>query len=147
MRTCRDKGIDYLIVRPTVVMGPHMQWSSGIVDAMRWAPVGIRNRIFNLVHVEDLSRQLLALIENGVRNEIVNLGDLDVSSDAYFRHAAALAQRSILLAPNWLARAAGALIPSTLWFLGQNVQVDTSKVRRLTGITTSWAIRSPGSMR
>lgn len=134
---CRDKGIDYLIVRPTVVMGPHMQWSSGIVDAMRWAPVGIRNRTFNLVHVEDLSRQLLALIENGVRNEIVNLGDLDVSSDAYFRHAAALAQRSILLAPNWLARAAGGLIPSTLWFLAQNVQVDTSKVRRLTGITTN----------
>jgi nucleoside-diphosphate-sugar epimerase len=133
---CQEKGIDYLIVRPTVVMGPHMQWSSGIVEAMRWAPMGLKNRTFNLVHVEDLSRQLLALIENGVRNEVVNLGDLDVSSDAYFAHAARLAGRPILLAPNWLGRALGRAIPSTLWFLGHDVTVDTEKVRRLTGLST-----------
>ena len=134
--TCRAKGIDYLIVRPTVVMGPHMQWSSGIVEAMRWAPLGLKNRTFNLVHVEDLSRQLLALIENGVSNEVVNLGDLDVSSDAYFAYAARLAGRPILLAPNWLGSVLGRAIPSTLWFLGHDVTVATDKVRRLTGLST-----------
>lgn len=137
---CQAKGIDYLIVRPTVVMGPHMQWSSGIVDAMRWAPFGLKNRTFNLVHVEDLSRQLLALIEGGVVNEAVNLGDLDVSSADYFRHAAGLARRPIFLAPDWLARTAAAVIPSTLWFLAHDVRVDTEKVRRLTGISTNRAL-------
>jgi len=133
---CREKGIGYLIVRPTVVMGPNMQWSSGIVAAMRIAPFGIKGRTFNLIHVEDLGRQLLALIERGVSDEIVNLGDLDVSSADYFRHAASLANRPIFLAPNWLAGAAGRLIPSTLWFLSHNVQVDTQKVRRLSGVST-----------
>ncbi|MBJ3785481.1 NAD-dependent epimerase/dehydratase family protein [Devosia sp. MSA67] len=140
IEVCKAKGIDYLIVRPTVVMGPHMQWSSGIVDAMRWAPVGLKNRTFNLIHVEDLSAQLLALIDNGVVNEVVNLGDLDVSSDDYFRHAAGLAGRPMFLAPDWLAGAAGAAIPSTLWFLAHDVTVDTQKVRRLSGITTNRAL-------
>lgn len=137
IEACTAKGIDYLIVRPTVVMGPHMQWSSGIVDAMRWAPVGLGKRIFNLVHVEDLSAQLLALIDREVANETVNLGDYDVPSDVYFRHAASLAGRPVLLAPNWLARAARPMIPSTLWFLGHEVKVGTDKVKRLTGITTN----------
>jgi nucleoside-diphosphate-sugar epimerase len=137
VETCRAKGIDYLIVRPTVVMGPHMQWSSGIVDAMRWAPFGLKRRTFNLVHVEDLSAQLLALVDNGVANEVVNLGDFDVSSDDYFRHAASLAGRPMFLAPDWLAGAAAGAIPSTLWFLAHDVKVDTQKVRRLTGITTN----------
>lgn len=133
---CREKGIDYLIVRPTVVMGPNMQWSSGIVAAMRMAPFGLKGRTINLIHVEDLSRQLLALIEKGVVNTVVNLGDLDVSSDDYFRHAASLAGRPMLFAPNWLAGAAGKAIPSTLWFFAHNVRVDVEKVRRLTGIDT-----------
>ncbi|KKB09330.1 hypothetical protein VE26_05070 [Devosia chinhatensis] len=133
---CREKGIGYLIVRPTVVMGPNMQWSSGIVAAMRIAPVGLKARTINLIHVQDLSAQLLALIERGVSDEIVNLADLDVQSDDYFRHAAALAKRPILLAPNWLAGLLGKAIPSTLWFLSHDVRVDTQKVRRLSGVVT-----------
>ena len=74
IEACREKGVDYLIVRPTVVMGPNMDWSSGIVAAMRLAPLGLKGRTINLIHVEDLSRQLLALIERGVHNKIVNLG-------------------------------------------------------------------------
>ncbi|ODT75730.1 MAG: hypothetical protein ABS76_33285 [Pelagibacterium sp. SCN 64-44] len=134
---CREKGIDYLIVRPTVVMGPNMQWSSGIVAAMRLAPFGLKGRTINLIHVEDLSRQLLALIEKGVVNTIVNLGDLDVSSDDYFRHAAQLAHRPMLFAPGWLAGAAGKAIPSTLWFFAHDVRVDNAKVRRLSGVVTN----------
>ena len=134
---CREKGIDYLIVRPTVVMGPNMQWSSGIVSAMRMAPFGLKQRTINLVHVADLADQLLALIDRGVSNEVVNLGDLDVSSDDYFRHAARLAGRPIFFAPNWLSGAAGKAIPSTLWFLAHNVRVDTDKVRRLSGVATN----------
>lgn len=136
MEACRAKGVDFLIVRPTVVMGPHMQWSSGIVAAMRVAPFGLKGRTINLVHVEDLARQLLALIEQGVTNEVVNLGDLDVSSDDYFRHAAALAKRPMLFAPNWLAGAAGKAIPSTLWFFAHDVRVDSEKVKRLSSVET-----------
>src|SRR5690606_499812 len=91
----------------------------------------------NLVHVADLADQLLALIDRGVSNEVVNLGDLDVSSDDYFRHAARLAGRPIFFAPNWLSGAAGKAIPSTLWFLAYNVRVDTDKVRRLSGVATN----------
>src|SRR5690606_657561 len=109
-------------------------WSSGIVDAMRLAPIGIRDRTFNLIHVEDLAEQLLALVEAGIADEIVNLGDLDVRSDAYFRHAAGLAGRSIGLAPRWLAGLAARAIPSTLWFLAHDVTVSTDKVRRLSGV-------------
>jgi nucleoside-diphosphate-sugar epimerase len=134
IQACKAKGIAYLIVRPTVVMGPGMQWSSGIVDAMRLAPIGIRDRTFNLIHVEDLAEQLLALVEAGIADEIVNLGDLDVRSDAYFRHAAGLAGRSIGLAPLWLAGLAARAIPSTLWFLAHDVTVSTDKVRRLSGV-------------
>lgn len=131
---CAAKGIDYLIVRPTVVMGPHMQWSSGIVAAMRMAPFGLKGRTINLIHVEDLSQQLLALVERGVKNEIVNLGDLDVTSDEYFRHAAGLAGRPIFFAPAWLSGAAGKAIPSTLWFFAHDVTVASDKVRRLSGV-------------
>src|SRR5690606_19558465 len=106
-RVCAQKGIDYLIVRPTVVMGPHMQWSSGIVGAMRFAPFGLKGRTINLIHVADLADQLNALIHKGVVNTVVNLGDLDVSSDDYFRHAAGLAKRPMFFAPNWIAGLAG----------------------------------------
>jgi nucleoside-diphosphate-sugar epimerase len=140
IEACKAKGIDYLIVRPTVVMGPGMQWSSGIIDAMRTAPIGLKNRTINLIHVEDLAHQLLALIEGGVANEVVNLGDLDVRSDAYFRHAAGLANRPILLAPDWLAGAAGRFIPSTLWFLSHDIRVSTDKVRALCGLSTGRAL-------
>lgn len=134
IEACRAKGIAYLIVRPTVVMGPHMQWSSGIVQAMRMAPFGIGKRQINLIHVEDLSERLLALVDKGVANEIVNLGDLDVSSDDYFRHAANLARRRVLIVPDWLANTAGRAIPSTLWFLAHSVRVSSEKLQRLTGV-------------
>lgn len=133
---CREMGIDYLIVRPTVVMGPHMQWSSGIVAAMRMAPFGLRGRTINLIHVEDLASQLLALIERGVANDVVNLADLDVSSDDYFRHAASLAHRPMIFAPGWLTGAAAKAIPSTLWFFAHDVRVASEKVRRLSGVET-----------
>ncbi len=133
---CREHGMNFLIVRPTVVMGPHMQWSSGIVDAMKVAPFGIRNRTINLIHVEDLSAQLLALVERCVVNEVVNLGDFDVSSDDYFRHAAVIAKRPMFLAPNWLLGLARKAIPSTLWFLADDVRVTSDKVKALSGVET-----------
>ncbi len=136
-RVCRQKGIDYLIVRPTVVMGPHMQWSSGIVAAMRFAPFGLKGRTINLIHVADLADQLNALIQKNVVNTVVNLGDLDVSSDDYFRHAAGLAKRPMFFAPNWIAGLAGKAIPSTLWFFAHDVTVDSRKVRELTGVNTN----------
>jgi hypothetical protein len=128
---CGSAGIPYLLVRPTVVMGPGMQWSSGIVSAMRIAPVGIRRRTMNLVHVDDLAADLVLLAERGVRNEIYNLGDRDVATEDYFDCAAGIARRRIRFLPEWLARATGRFIPSTLWFLKKDVRIDCSKIRRL----------------
>lgn len=128
---CTAADIPYLIVRPTVVMGPGMQWSSGIVSAMRIAPVGIGHRIMNLVHVDDLAADLLTLVERGVRNEIYNLGDLDVDTEDYFHCAGDIAHRRVWLLPDGLAKAAARFIPSTLWFLRQEVRIDCSKIRRL----------------
>lgn len=128
---CTAAGIPYLIVRPTVVMGPGMQWSSGIVAAMRKAPVGLRHRTMNVVHVDDLSDDLLTLVERGAHNEIYNLGDLDVATDDYFSCAGDIAGRRIWFLPDGLLRAASRFIPSTLWFLRQDVRIDCSKIKRV----------------
>jgi nucleoside-diphosphate-sugar epimerase len=132
IEACGAAGIPYLIVRPTVVMGPGMAWSSGIVSAMRVAPVGIRHRTMNLVHVDDLSADLLTLIERGVRNEIYNLGDLDVETDDYFGCAGDVARRRVWFLPDGVARGAARFIPSTLWFLRSDVRIDCSKIKRAT---------------
>lgn len=136
IEACRAKGVNYLIVRPTMVMGPGMAWSSGIVDAMRLVPIGLAGRTINLIHVADLADQLYALIERGVANEVVNLGDLDVRSEDYFRHAASLAGKSLVTMPAWLSRMTRRFIPSTLWFLAHDVQVTSDKVKQLSGVRT-----------
>lgn len=138
---CAEAGIPYLIVRPTVVMGPGMDWSSGIVQAMRWAPVGVKGRIMNLVHVDDLAADLLALIEGGKRNEIYNLGDFDVTTEDYFRCAAEAAKRKVKLLPDAVSGALGKLLPSTLWFLRSDVRIDCSRIKAVSPRKEARALR------
>ncbi len=130
---CGAAGIPYLIVRPTVVMGPGMPWSTAIVGAMRWAPVGLGRRTLNLVHVDDLAADLVTLVARGARNEIYNLGDVDVSSEDYFRCAAEAARRRPWFVPAALAALGTRPLPSTLWFLKSDVRIDCSRIKAVTG--------------
>ena len=130
---CSEAGIDYLIVRPTVVMGPGMAWSEGVVAASKWITAGVRGRTMNLVEVGDLSRQLQLLIEGKARNEVFNIGTMNVSTEDYFGQVGALTGRRPLFLPDGLQRASARFIPSTLWFFGRDVAIDNDKLIATTG--------------
>jgi nucleoside-diphosphate-sugar epimerase len=130
---CTRAGIDYLILRPTIVMGPGMDWSTGVVSAFRGAVLGIRNRTMNLVHVDDLSRQVRFLIEGNTRNDVFNLGTLSVSTEDYFRQVGVAAGLPTLFLPNWLVSAMRGFIPSTIWMFAHDVAINGDKVAEATG--------------
>jgi hypothetical protein len=130
---CTAAGVDYLIVRPTVVMGPGMAWSDGVVAASKFVTAGIRGRSMNLVEVGDLSRQIQLLIEKGARNDVFNIGTINVPTEDYFGQVGALTGRRPLVIPDWLLRLVTPLLPSTLWFFGRDVAIDNSKLFAATG--------------
>ena len=130
---CKAAGIDYLIVRPTVVMGPGMAWSEGVVAASKFVTAGVRGRTMNLVEVGDLSRQVQLLIEGGARSDIFNIGTMNVATEDYFRQVGVLTGHRPLFLPDWLMRLAAPLIPSTLWFFARNVAIDNGKLFDATG--------------
>jgi nucleoside-diphosphate-sugar epimerase len=130
---CTKAGVGYLIVRPSVVMGPGMAWSEGVVKASRALTVGVGGRTMNLVHVDDLSRQIAALIDSGARDDIFNIGTINTSSDDYFRQVGALTDHRPLFVPDRLMRAAARFIPSTLWFFGRDVAINNDKLIAATG--------------
>jgi hypothetical protein len=88
----------------------------------------------NLVEVGDLSRQVQLLIEGGARNDVFNIGTMNVSSEDYFRQVGALTGHRPLFVPDWLMRLAAPLIPSTLWFFARNVAIDNGKLSDATGV-------------
>lgn len=130
---CAKAGIDYLIVRPTVVMGPGMAWSDGVVKASRFITMGVRDRTMNLVQVDDLSRQITQLVEAGPRNAIFNIGTVNTPSVDYFRQVGAITGKRPLFLPDWLMSFAARFIPSTLWFFGRNVAINNDKLFEATG--------------
>jgi nucleoside-diphosphate-sugar epimerase len=138
--SCRELGVPYLIVRPTVVMGPNMLWSTQIVKVMRLVPVGIKSRIMNLIHVDDLCRCIRSLVEQNIANEVFNLGDKDFSTDDYFRQAGALARRPVVFLPNGLISLLSSFIPSTVWFLREDVRIRCEKIREVAPINSNRAI-------
>jgi nucleoside-diphosphate-sugar epimerase len=130
---CTRAGVDYLIVRPTVVMGPGMAWSEGVVAASKYVTAGVRGRTMNLVEVGDLSRQVQLLIEGGARNDIFNIGTMNVRTEDYFGQVGALTGHRPLFVPDGLLRLAARFIPSTLWFFGRDVAIDNDKLVATTG--------------
>jgi nucleoside-diphosphate-sugar epimerase len=137
---CTRAGIGYLIVRPTVVMGPGMAWSDGVVAASKWITAGVRERTMNLVQVDDLSRQLKLLIETGARNDVFNIGTVNVTSEDYFRQVGALTNHRPLFVPRWLMNAVGRFIPSTLWFFARDVAINNDKLIAATGFAPTRAL-------
>ncbi len=130
---CTKAGIGYLIVRPTVVMGPGMAWSEGVVAASRRVTVGVGGRTMNLVQVDDLSRQITTLIDKGVTNDIFNIGTVNTPSEDYFRQVGTLTDHRPLFVPDWLMRSVARFIPSTLWFFGRDVAINNDKLIAATG--------------
>ena len=130
---CTQAGVDYLIVRPTVVMGPGMAWSEGVVAASKWLTAGVRGRTMNLVEVGDLSRQVQLLIDSGARNDIFNIGTMNVRTEDYFGQVGALTGHRPRFVPAWLMRRVGRFIPSTLWFFARDVAIDNDKLIAATG--------------
>jgi nucleoside-diphosphate-sugar epimerase len=130
---CGQAGVDYLIIRPTVVMGPGMAWSEGVVKASRILTSGVRGRTMNLVHVDDLSQQLLRLIETGPRNTAFNIGTINVSTDEYFAQVGAVTGHRPLFLPDWLLRSVARFILSTLWFFARDVAINNDKLIAATG--------------
>jgi nucleoside-diphosphate-sugar epimerase len=137
---CTEAKVGYLIIRPTVVMGPGMAWSDGVVKASRWIAAGVRDRTMNLVQVGDLSRQVQLLIEGGARNDIFNIGTVNVASEEYFAQVGALTDHRPLLMPRSLMGAMGKFIPSTLWFFGRNVAINNGKLIAVTGFAPERAL-------
>ena len=137
---CTKAGVGYLIVRPTVVMGPGMAWSDGVVAASQWVTAGVRERTMNLVQVDDLSRQVKLLIETGARNDIFNIGTVNVASEDYFAQVGALTDHRPLFMPRWLMGAVGRFIPSTLWFFARDVAINSDKLIAATGFAPKRAL-------
>ncbi len=130
---CAEAGRDFLILRPTIVMGPALIWADGAVKASRYGLPGVRGKTMNLIHVDDLSRQVKLLIENGARNEAVNLGAINISTDAYFTQLAKSAGHRPRFIPRAMLKAIAGVLPSSLWFLDKSVAINNGKVEALTG--------------
>lgn len=130
---CTAAGIDYLILRPTVVMGPGMAWSEGVVAASKWIAGGVRGRTMNLVEVSDLSRQVQLLVEGSARNTAFNIGTINVPTEDYFAQVGAITGHRPLFLPDGLLRGVARFIPSTLWFFARDVAIDTEKLFTTTG--------------
>ena len=137
---CTKAGVGYLIIRPTVVMGPGMAWSEGVVKASKWITAGVRERTMNLVQVDDLSRQVKLLIERGARSDVFNIGTMNVPSEDYFGQVGALTDHRPLFVPRWLMNAAGRFIPSTLWFFASDVAINNDKLIAATGFAPARAL-------
>lgn len=129
---CGDAGIGYLILRPTVVVGLGLFRP---LRAPRWIPVHISGRTVNLIHVSDVCATVERLLDLGISNEVFNLGGDELPSEEFF--AALRGGRSSIL-PSPLERLSR-WFPSTLWFLKQDVRMNSDRVRAVTGITPSRA--------
>lgn len=139
---CGEAGVDHLIIRPTVVMGPGMAWSEGVVKASRFVTAGVRDRTMNLVHVDDLSQQVLRLIEAGPRNTSFNIGTINVSTADYFAAVGAVTGHRPLFLPDWLLRSVARFIPSTLWFFARDVAINNDKLFAATGFRPDRSLAS-----
>lgn len=133
--SCREAGIGYLILRPTVVVGPGMgRYARGAGKF----PFGVAGGTFNLIHVDDLCEAFARLIERGVSDEVFNLGGIDVASEEFFSAVGRATGRRIRF-PSVVQRSKG-VFPSTLWFLKSEVRVSSERVREATGFTPSHSL-------
>lgn len=131
--TCNQAGLSWIILRPTIVMGPGMLWSDRIALQARWALPAVRNRTVNAIHVDDLSLMTRRLIEREATNEIVNMGGVDLESHEYFEALGRHAGSRPRYIPDAVLRATRRIMPSSFWFLSDRLTVDLTKLEQLAG--------------
>ena len=133
IKACSSAGAGWIILRPTIVMGPGMLWSDRITYQARWALPAVRDRTVNAIHVDDLSLMTRRLIERGAANEIVNMGGVDLESHEYFETLGRHAGRRPRYLPEGVLRATRPVMPSSFWFLSDRLTVNLEKLEQLAG--------------
>jgi len=93
----------------------------------------------NRIHVDDLADCCVAALEPGVPAGIFNVGDGDHRSATWFTNE--VARQAGLSRPPEISREAAAkeFSPMRLSFLSESRRVDTSKMRRVLGVTPRYA--------
>ena len=132
--SCQHAKLDFLILRPTIVIGEELIWIKGMRKLLRWFPVGIKNRTMNLIHISDLSRLVEKLIELEIRNQIFNIGGRDYKSEYYYKEMGKRCSRRIIFLPEFIGKCITPIIPSTLWFFRKTVSINCNKVKLVTGL-------------
>lgn len=133
-RICKNAGVDYVILRPSLVYGERAKRGYGkILKILSVFPFTISANFVDLIHVSDVSKYVLKIIENKkCRNSIYNLGGYSYPSDVFFH----LSTRMLGKHPYKLSSALTSLIckflPSSLWFFKTKALLNSNKIRRAT---------------
>lgn len=135
---CRNTGMGYLILRPTIVFGRGLLNPALAIRSAKRVPLGIRGRTLNLVHVADVCAAVDRLIAAGVSNEVFNLGGSHFRSEDYYRRLGVLTGKKIRLLPS--APVLRRVLPSTLWFITTDVWVSNEKLTQHTGMTPAHSL-------
>lgn len=129
---CRDSGMGYLILRPTIVCGPGLINPAFAIRSARRVPLGFKGRTVNIVHVAYVCAAVDRLLAAGVTNEVFNLGGSQFRSEDYFGRLGALTGKKVrLLPPIPVLRR---VLPSTFWFVTIDVWVSNEKLKQHTGM-------------
>jgi nucleoside-diphosphate-sugar epimerase len=135
----------WTIIRPSVIVGAHYDIFSPVgkqLGNLLLCP-GSRDRILNLVHVEDVAAAIIKLIQdNATGGRVFNLSAEAISQGAYidnFIRQIGYDTLPVFFLPYWMARTAAGFL-SALRVLSRNVpNIDK---RRLVSLYRSVAVSS-----
>ena len=137
------RGVRLVILRVPGIYGPGRLGTQGLRDAMpvlREEDANPGNRI----HVDDLASCCIAALSPDVPDGIYNVGDGDHRSGSWF--TGEVARQADLPPPPAisLAEAQQTFSPMRLSFLRESRVVDTTKMRRVLGVTPKYADAADG---
>ncbi|MEI8093608.1 MAG: NAD-dependent epimerase/dehydratase family protein [Spirochaetales bacterium] len=144
LEACRNSQMAYVIVRPTIVLGDRVAaWYTGILELLRVFPVQFIATHIDVMDVGELSRTLAVLVDRpAAYNQIYNLGGFDVPARDYFAMLGEVIGRRTFALPRWLASFAALFVPACLWFMQKNLVLDSSKIRKATGLEPQVDLRA-----
>jgi len=133
IQTCKKMGIDYIILRPTIVYGEHLTWTTIGFRAARWFPYKISKCLADFIHVDDFSEIVFRLITNNeARNQIFNVGGVSETFDNYINAAANSSHKKITRSFPILSKMLVKISSSSFWFLKKDLLINSEKVRDFT---------------
>ncbi len=140
IEACERAKVPYLILRPTAVLGPGLTWTRGSIWAARRLGLGIKGRTMNLIDVEDLCRYVDRLIDLRPANEIVNIGGVNYPTEKFFGRAGEYVGREMHFLSGFALALFARMLPSSLWLLKTDINVDCRKLQQITGIQPSYRL-------